>query len=113
MNWIYLEDIKELDHIKKESEEHPVLIFKHSIRCAISSMVINRLERSWKQEETMGIKPYYLDLIRYRDISNRIEEEFSIPHQSPQVIVIKNGKPIYDNSHMGINYDDLKALVKS
>lgn len=111
MNWNHLENISELEKIKKESEEQPIMIFKHSTRCPVSSMAINRLERSWQQNEVSNLKPYYLDLIRNRDISNKIAEEFRIPHQSPQVIVIKNGSPVYDTSHMGINYADLKELV--
>ena len=90
---------------KNESKEQPVVIFKHSTRCSISSMAFDRLRRAWKEGE--NVKPYYLDLIQYRDISNQIAERFGIMHQSPQVILLKDGKAIYDNSHMGISYQDL------
>lgn len=113
MEWIELRNVNELEQIKQKSQEEPIVIFKHSTSCAISSMAINRLERSWNSEEMGNVKPYYLDLIRHRDVSNQIVETFGIAHQSPQVIVVKNGDVIYDTSHMGINYNDIKKVTKS
>ncbi|MEP2773192.1 MAG: bacillithiol system redox-active protein YtxJ [Fulvivirga sp.] len=113
MNWNQLNQSDILLKIKEESNSKPVLIFKHSTRCSISSMALSRLERSWEEDDMGGLTPYYLDLISYRDISNQIAEDFNIPHQSPQVIVIKNGQAVYDTSHMGINYNDLKELAKN
>ncbi len=113
MHWNNLEDIATLDQVKKDSQSQPVMIFKHSTSCAISNMAIHRLERSWQPSEVPGLKPYYLDLLRYREISNKIAEIFGVPHESPQVILIKNGKSVYNTSHMGINFQDIKALVQS
>jgi bacillithiol system protein YtxJ len=108
MNWIKLQDEVELNKIKEESANQPVIIFKHSTRCSISSTALNRLERAWKDEEMKNVKAYYLDLITYRSVSNKIEEVFNVQHQSPQVLIIKDGKCIYHNSHLGINYDELQ-----
>ncbi|MEL7002932.1 MAG: bacillithiol system redox-active protein YtxJ [Bacteroidota bacterium] len=113
MEWIELRNVNELDQIKQKSHEEPVVIFKHSTSCAISSMAINRLERSWNSQEMNGVKPYYLDLIRHRDVSNQIAETFGVPHQSPQVLVVKNGDVVYDTSHMGINYREIKDVAKN
>jgi bacillithiol system protein YtxJ len=110
MSWKKLENISQIAEIREESKEKPVLIFKHSSRCSISSMAWNRMERSWKEADSVKLSPYFLDLISYRDISNAIAEEFSVEHASPQVIVIKNGKAIYDNSHMGISYRDIISI---
>jgi len=111
MNWNQIKSAESLNEIKKESENNNVLIFKHSTRCSISSMALNRLERSWNDSQMQTVKPYLLDLLSYQEISSQIAEEFGVEHQSPQVIVIKNGKAVYDNSHMGINYEDLKSLL--
>lgn len=113
MEWIELRDVKELEEIRQESHEQPVVIFKHSTSCPISGMAINRLERSWDSEEMGEVKPYYLDLLRNRNISNLIEEVFGVQHQSPQVLVIKNGDVIYDTSHMGISYNEIKEVAKN
>ncbi|MBW3469174.1 bacillithiol system redox-active protein YtxJ [Arthrospiribacter ruber] len=111
MNWEKLEDLTQLTQIKNLSREKPVLIFKHSTRCSISSMALDRLRRNWQDADSEKIKPYYLDLISFREISNQIAEEFGIMHQSPQVILIKDGKAVYDNSHMGISYRDIMELA--
>jgi bacillithiol system protein YtxJ len=109
MNWNKLDKNEILDQIIEESKAKPVIIFKHSTSCSISAMALNRLERSWNDADMNGVKPYYLDLIAYRGISNAIAEKFGVMHQSPQVLVIKNGECVHDDSHMGINYQSLKS----
>ncbi len=110
MNWNQLSDIAQLDAIVEESKKQPLFIFKHSTRCSISTTAKGRLDRVWEDEkDSVKLKPYYLDLIEHRDISNKIADIFGVEHQSPQVLVIKDGKCTYDNSHMGINYGELLA----
>ena len=111
MNWNKLQDNAQLAQIKQESAEQPVLIFKHSTRCSISSTAMSRLERNWS--DSAGIKPYYLDLISFRSMSGQVAEEFGVDHQSPQVLLIQNGECIYDASHFEISFDDLKQQVVS
>lgn len=104
MNWIDLTDEQQLDSLKALSKLKPQLIFKHSTRCSISSMAKNRLERSTPPG---NIDFYYLDLIRYRQLSQKIAEEFSVYHESPQILLIKNGTCVYDESHGGIQMDEI------
>lgn len=107
MKWNKLTDPGQLQDIKKESSDQAVLIFKHSTRCSISSTALGRLERSWSESEASKVKPYFLDLISFREISNQIEKEFNVVHESPQVLMIKDGVCTYSASHMGINYKDI------
>jgi bacillithiol system protein YtxJ len=109
MNWNKLTSESQLDAIKEESSQQPVLIFKHSTRCSISAMALSRMERNWS--DAAGIKPYYLDLIADRPVSNRVAEVFGVSHESPQVLLIQNGACTYDASHMGISFDKLKQEV--
>jgi len=111
MNWQKLESIDQLQSIKDESKETPVLIFKHSTTCSISRTTLDRLERNWKEEE-MNVQPVYLDLLQHRDISKQVAAEFSVEHQSPQILLIENGKSVYDRSHFDINYQELKEVAK-
>ena len=104
MNWIDLADEQQLNNLKELSTQRAQLIFKHSTRCGISSMVKSRLERSTPLDT---IDFYYLDLIKYRQLSNKIAEDFSVYHQSPQVLLIKNGECIYEESQNGILKDDI------
>lgn len=104
MNWTALTEQTQLDSIVEESKVQPVVIFKHSIRCSISAMAKGRLER---EEQPQGVKFYYLDLINHRDISNKIAEMFSVHHESPQVLLIRNGECTYEESHNGINMEEI------
>lgn len=113
MEWIKIDNEAQLEAIKEESKAQPVLLFKHSTRCSISSMALNRVERSWSASDNEILKPYYLDLIQYRSISDKVASDFNVPHESPQAILIKNGEAIFDSSHMSINYNDLKEKAKN
>lgn len=104
MNWIPLTAEAQLLDISTRSKEKPQVIFKHSTRCSISSMVLSRLERS---EGSDNVDFYYLDLIKYRPISVQIAEQFHVEHESPQVLLIKNGVCTYDESHMGISMEEI------
>jgi len=107
MKWNSLNNVEQLNAIREESKIQSVIIFKHSTRCSISAAVLNRIERAWKEAETDNIKPYYLDLIKHRDISKQIEEDFNVQHESPQVLIIKDGKSIYNASHTAITYSTI------
>ena len=104
MNWIPLTTEEELTQLKEKSTLVPQVIFKHSTRCGTSSMVLNRLERATVPE---NIDFHFLDLLRYRAISNKITADFHVFHESPQILLIKNGECLYDESHMGIYMDEL------
>jgi len=110
-DWKTLENKSQLEDVKSHSVNKPIIIFKHSTSCSISSMALNRLERAWNADEMAATDFYYLDLLANRDISNAITNEFGVAHQSPQVLVIKNGACVYDDSHMGISYTDIKEQV--
>lgn len=110
MNWNQLTDVSDLDKINRLSKEQKVLLFKHSTRCSISSAALNRLERNWKDEDSEKLTPFYLDLLNHRDVSNSIADLYAIEHQSPQVLVIQDGKCIYNEAHYGISYEDLMSI---
>jgi bacillithiol system protein YtxJ len=108
MEWNKLNELEQLEEINKASFEAPVMIFKHSTRCSISSSALNRVERNWNNEQDdIKVKPYFLDLIAYRNVSNEIARIWNIEHQSPQILIIKNGTCIYTETHMGINYEEI------
>jgi bacillithiol system protein YtxJ len=104
MNWLSLNTEEQIEDIKKASFTKPIAIFKHSTRCSISTMAKGRLERA---EQPQNLDFYYLDLLAYRPISNKIAETFAVPHQSPQILLIKDGECTYEETHNGINMDEL------
>jgi bacillithiol system protein YtxJ len=111
MKWNELTDLKQLALIDEESRSHPVLILKHSTRCSISSLALNRIESNWKEEFGDRLKPYYLDLLKHRDVSNAIASRYGVEHESPQVLVISDGKCIYTESHNGIRLQEILGQV--
>jgi bacillithiol system protein YtxJ len=106
INWIPLTDIYQLEEIKNKHKTATILIFKHSTRCGISRMVLKQFENLF-EENHQEFEAYYLDLLNFRGISNAIEEQFKVRHQSPQLLVIKNGKLIEHATHYDITQIDL------
>ncbi len=104
MNWIALTEESQLNNIVEQSYSKPQLIFKHSTRCSISTVAKGRVDKS---DIDKSIDCYYLDLIAFRNISNLIAEKFHVFHESPQVVLIKNGECIYDESHNAIRPQDI------
>lgn len=92
------------------SRTKPIIIFKHSTRCSISGMVYNRLNSA--VDQTGEATWIYLDLLKHRDISNLIETETQIEHESPQIIVIWQGKPVYHASHTAITMQEVLSKIK-
>lgn len=109
INWTELTDVLQLQEIEAISNEKPVVIFKHSTRCSISRMALKQFEREFDLNDT--VDAYFLDLIAYRDVSNEIAKKFNVYHESPQLILIKNGKAVYDVSHSDIDAEALKNKI--
>lgn len=107
LDWNELTDLKQLDVIASESSQIPVIIFKHSTRCGISRMSLKGFESEYAIDQDKA-KPYFLDLLNYREISNAIAEKFGVYHESPQLLLIKNGKAVYHESHGSISAEILK-----
>jgi bacillithiol system protein YtxJ len=104
MHWLTLTTIDQIELIKAASFNKPQVIFKHSTSCSISKMALSRFERA---EAPMTIDFYYLDLLQNRNVSAAVAEAFQVHHESPQILLIKSGNCIYDESHYGIMMDEL------
>jgi bacillithiol system protein YtxJ len=102
MEWQNLNSIAQLDELMATTDLFAV--FKHSTRCPVSTMAKNRIEKEWQHEFPI----YYLDLLQHRDVSNYIAAKTNIEHQSPQLIVLKNNKVIYDASHSFIYVNQIE-----
>ena len=109
INWNELTDLGQLSEIIEISNEKPVAIFKHSTRCSVSRMALKQFENEFNSSDK--VTPYFLDLIAHRDISNEIASRFGVTHQSPQLILIKEGKAVYNVSHSDIDAEELGTKV--
>lgn len=110
MEWIHLTSEEQLQQIIEKSGAKPQVIFKHSTRCSISGVALQRLQKNQLPED---IDFYYLDLLSYRGLSNTIASKFSVHHESPQVLVVKEGQCVYDESHLGISMDEIIEQAKA
>jgi bacillithiol system protein YtxJ len=106
INWNNLTDLGQLAEILTLSNDKPVAIFKHSTRCSVSRMALRQFENEFDLSDK--VTPYFLDLIAYRDVSNEIENRFGVIHQSPQLILIRDGKAVYNASHSDIDAGELQ-----
>ncbi|HET8854325.1 MAG TPA: bacillithiol system redox-active protein YtxJ [Salinimicrobium sp.] len=106
--WHPLTRHEQLEEIDKESEEKPVVIFKHSTRCGISRMVLKKFEKEFPLVDTGNQKLYFLDLLSNRPISDEIARHYQVRHESPQMLIIRNRKAVYHASHQSIEAEYLK-----
>ena len=107
--WNPLTDLSQLEELVALSKQTPVLIFKHSTQCSVSRMALKQFENGF--DVSSKVTPYFLDLIAYRSISNAIAERFQVTHQSPQLLLIKNGESVYDVSHDAIDAEALQLQL--
>jgi bacillithiol system protein YtxJ len=104
MHWIHLTDEEQLKQMINKSQLKPQVIFKHSTRCSISAVALQRMQ---KTAQPSDIDFYFLDLLANRSLSNKIAEVFRVHHESPQILLIRDGECVYDESHLGISMDQI------
>ena len=105
-----LDKMEQFDEIDLISQTKPVVIFKHSTRCSISRMALKQFETEFNFPKEK-IDWYLLDLLNHRDLSNEIASRYNVVHQSPQIVVIRNGKAVFNESHDSISAEDLKQFT--
>jgi bacillithiol system protein YtxJ len=105
-----LDKMEQFDEIDEISQTKPVVLFKHSTRCSISRMALKQFDAEFNYPEEK-IDWYLLDLLNHRDLSNEIASRYNIVHQSPQIVIIRNGKAVFNESHDSISAEDLKQFT--
>jgi bacillithiol system protein YtxJ len=108
MRWITLESADQIQSIQQNTGYS--LIFKHSTRCSISLMAKRKFELDWA-DLPQDISLYFLDLIKYRELSRQIADDFQVHHESPQMLLIKNGECILDQSHSAISVEEALTVL--
>ena len=109
-SWKTINSIQEFEAAIEKSFDKPVILFKHSTTCSRSAYAKHRLESDY------SINPekadfFYLDLLNHRDISNSIASKLDVRHQSPQIIVVKKGKAVFDASHESITLKGIEERL--
>ena len=109
-SWIHITEERQLETIKESSKSKPAVIFKDSVTCGISAHAKHKLTSAW-DFDTSEIDFYYLDLLSFRNISNKIAQEFAVTHQSPQILVLKDTKVVDHFSHQSISVDRIRKAI--
>ncbi len=109
--WIAIERDRDIDVLLDLSHEQLCLIFKHSTRCPLSAMAKQRLERDWSFAERQ-LKPWYLDVLLHRALSDRIAGDFGVHHESPQALLIYKGRCFFACSHANISVALLEEEIR-
>ncbi|MFT4601635.1 MAG: bacillithiol system protein YtxJ [Arenicella sp.] len=106
IKWTRFDNEQQLSQFIEESNHKTIMFFKHSTRCSISSMAKSRLENDWDLDEQ--VTPIYVDLIANRNISSLLANKFAVQHESPQIILVRDGISVYDTSHNQISVKEIK-----
>lgn len=109
-DWYQIASMDELNEAEKESHKRAIAIFKHSVTCGVSAHAKHRMENGFDLDPE-SCRLYYLDLLSNRDISDEIARRYDVRHQSPQMIIIQNGKAVFDTSHHAVSLDTLKENI--
>ncbi|MDR9456990.1 MAG: bacillithiol system redox-active protein YtxJ [Salegentibacter sp.] len=107
--WKYITEEQDIEELEKQSFSKPVIIFKYSTRCGISRITLRKFENDLP--ENMDVAFYFMDLVKYRSLSNEIAERFKVSHESPQLIVLKEGKVLHHSSHQDIHAKRLSEYI--
>ena len=107
MDWINLNSVEQLTEIDEKSKNKVQVLFKHSTRCSVSTFAKRILTSEYSDEIKLKADVYYLDLIAFREVSNLIAAKYCVAHESPQILVIKDGKCIFNASHSDVSFKRL------
>ena len=108
--WTEITNPEMLEEILQGSHNRPAVLLKHSTSCGISRMVLKQFEKDYNIDSGK-VDLYFLDLLRYREISNKIASKFNVPHESPQLIILQEGRVVYDASHGSIAVESINQFL--
>jgi bacillithiol system protein YtxJ len=106
-----LHTIEDLDRALSESTDHPVLIFKHSLTCPISTRAFQQFQ-TYLEAADSGVAYKLITIQTARQVSASATDKLAVIHQSPQVILVKNCTSVWDASHYAITSDSLDQAIR-
>ncbi len=111
IDWNNLQTDAQINHLRELSHEKPCVIFKHSTGCNISSIAKTRLERDWNLANDQ-ISAFYIDVLQSRPVSNQVATDFTVHHESPQLLLIWKGDCVFEETHLNISFDELNDQIR-
>ena len=105
-NFSRITEVAELESLIDRSKQGPVVIFKHSLTCPISASAFEKMQRYEGAVDLVEVQ-------RARALSNEIAQRLGVRHESPQIIVVRNGQVLWDASHFKITAEAVAEAVES
>ena len=112
MNWLPLTDPAQIEAALAGSQGRTIAFFKHSTRCSISKMALMFLEEDWDAQSPLVAEWYFVDILAHRPVSNQLAERLQETHESPQLLLVRDGECIYEASHNEIKADRIEAFLR-
>ncbi|WAC13806.1 bacillithiol system redox-active protein YtxJ [Dyadobacter pollutisoli] len=110
MNWITISSEEEVQNIYNSGEYS--IIYKHSPRCMTSLMAYRQLKSDVNSVPNVQVPVYIVDVIANRKESQSIASTFQVEHESPQLLIVKNGECLYDSSHEDISLHQTLEYIR-
>ena len=107
-----LRTIEDLSRALEQSSEMPVLLFKHSLTCPISARAFNEF-RSFLEQADARVSYNLITVQTARSVSNEVVARLKIGHESPQAILVRDGREVWNASHFAINASALAQAIRS
>ncbi len=107
--WSPLSNLQQLEELRLASYSSPQVIFKHSTRCSISRVALGRFDR---EQPSAGVGYHLLDLLQHRSLSQAITDAFGLVHESPQLLLIREGVCFYHANHLSIEPAELRQVLE-
>jgi bacillithiol system protein YtxJ len=107
-----LTNMRDLEEAVRESDERPVLFFKHSLTCPVSSRALRELE-SYLEDANSQVNCKLIIVQRARDVSNEVAARLGVVHESPQALLVSRGREVWNTSHFSITSDSLREAIRS
>ncbi len=95
------------------SVQQPVLFFKHSATCGISSRAFTEFQKYLATPASESVRNYVIVVQKARAASNALAQMIAVEHESPQAIIVCNGRAVWNDSHMAIKSEKLASAVSS
>ena len=98
----------EWNDVLRKSHDRPVVLFKHSNSCGLSSRAQRQIERLTDPGDP---DVYRIVVQTARPISDYVEHVLGIRHESPQVFVLAGGNAVYDSSHHAVTAENIRDAM--
>jgi len=107
-----LRGVHELDQALSDSHIRPVLFFKHSHTCGVSAEALDELRSHIDGQVSSSLAQYAMVTVQtHRELSNAITERLGVRHETPQVILVRDGRVLWSASHFRVNVAELGKAV--